>query len=227
MCASRPVCISLLPAPRNCVRTGTLFVSCLRSSALASRGCVIRQINDNAFTGTIPAGISALTKLSSLYALAPCPTGVVQAVDGLLISYLRFCDIGIVRMRDQAVDGQRVHRDRSGRHLRTDGAQCSVRRGRHASPVSFNLWTAYGRLLWCSALNGNRFNGSLPSAISTLTRLNVLYTSRPSLFRPNRRLPAFRQRPLAAPACVRLCHCCPYSSARICAFPGKVREAGI
>jgi hypothetical protein len=51
----------------------TRFVSCLRFSAFASCGCVIRVLTGNAFTGTIPAGISALTNLDDLYALAPIP----------------------------------------------------------------------------------------------------------------------------------------------------------
>ena len=51
----------------------TRFVSCWRFSALVSCGCVIRFLAGNAFTGTVPAGISALTNLDALYALALMP----------------------------------------------------------------------------------------------------------------------------------------------------------
>ncbi len=69
----KPNCVRVPACWRKCVRTGTHFVSCLRFSACASCGCVFRMLANNAFTGTVPAGISALTNLDALYALALMP----------------------------------------------------------------------------------------------------------------------------------------------------------
>jgi hypothetical protein len=126
--------------------------------ALSSSDC--RNFDGASLVGSVPSTISALTALTRLYVADPPPIAwaemsdayacIVGVLRGLGLSASLLADkhalrfmfallgICVVRVRDQMVGEQRVHRDHPGRHLRTDGAPCSVRPGPLSPPASFN-----------------------------------------------------------------------------------------
>jgi hypothetical protein len=127
--------------------------------------------------GTVPSTISTLTALTRLYV----PMRVRIPADASLCERVaargRFVRCGRMRVRDQILEQERLHRPDTPKHHGAHQASAPVRCAPSCgAPAALGVQTG---TLWRRSLGESRFSGNAPSTISALTMLTALYAPTP------------------------------------------------